>query len=106
MRLENEVFLRQKSFGEHDARDLIASNLEEVERLEKLATNLLALSRFEQDQGLTHMPVVIGEIVDEAVARIAHSKNAAETKFVQEVAAAKVDVNRGEHGGADCDPLG
>jgi len=68
MKLENEVFLRQKQFSEHDARDLIASNLEEVERLERLATNLLALSQYEQG-GLTKQPVKVKQVVEEAVTR-------------------------------------
>jgi signal transduction histidine kinase len=33
MRLENEVFLRQKSFTEQEAREQLHSNLEEVQRL-------------------------------------------------------------------------
>src|SRR3982751_6030620 len=33
MRLENEVFLRQKHFTEEEAREQITSNLEEVQRL-------------------------------------------------------------------------
>ena len=94
MRLENEVFLRQKSFNEQDARDQIASNLEEVERLEKLATNLLALSQYEHVEDVKHVPVVIGEIVDEAVTRIRHTKDAEHVKFAVEVVPAKVDVNR------------
>lgn len=47
IKTENEVFLRQKSFRESDARELIQSNLEEVDRLERLATNLLALTHYE-----------------------------------------------------------
>jgi len=94
MRLENEVFLRQKSFSEQDARDQIASNLEEVERLEKLATNLLALSQYEHAEDMKHVPVVVGEIVDEAVSRIAHTKDAKHVKFAVQVVPAKVDVNR------------
>jgi signal transduction histidine kinase len=46
LRLENEVFLRQKQFSEHEARELIHSNLEEVQRLEGLSTNLLALTQY------------------------------------------------------------
>lgn len=94
MRLENEVFLRQKAFTERDAREQLASNLEEVERLEKLATNLLALSRYEEAAGLSHAPVVVSEIVDEAVARIAHTNDAKHVRFLQQVTPARVDVNR------------
>ncbi len=46
LRLENEVFLRQKHFSESEARQLIGSNLEEVQRLEGLSTNLLALTQY------------------------------------------------------------
>lgn len=92
MRLENEVFLRQKSFTEQDARNQIESNLEEVDRLEKLATNLLALNRYEHGD-ISHKPVVIGDIVSEAVNRVQHDKNAKNIKFKQEVMPAKVDVN-------------
>jgi two-component system sensor histidine kinase CiaH len=46
LRLENEVFLRQKQFTEAEARDLIKSNLEEVQRLEGLSSNLLALTQY------------------------------------------------------------
>ena len=92
MRLENEVFLRQRHFDEKAARTQIASNLEEVDRLERLATNLLALSRYETGE-VSHEPVVIGEVVDEAIARVRRGKMAAKIRFVQEVTAARVDVN-------------
>lgn len=93
MRLENEVFLRQKSFSEQEARDQITSNLEEVDRLEKLASNLLALNQYEQTD-MAHQPVAIGEIVDEAVSRVSRAKLAGGVVFAQHVAPAKVDVNR------------
>ena len=48
MKVENEVFLRQKQFSENEARELIGSNLEEVERLENLSTSLLDLTRYAQ----------------------------------------------------------
>lgn len=48
MRLENEVFLRQKHFTEEEAREQLASNLEEVQRLERLSGNLLALHQYGQ----------------------------------------------------------
>jgi len=93
MRLENEVFLRQKSFSETEAREQIASNLEEVERLEKLATNLLALNRYEYG-GVSHTPNVVNGMVKDAVDRVKRTKDAKKAKFVDEIVAAKVDVNR------------
>jgi signal transduction histidine kinase len=47
LKVENEVFLRQKSFSQHEARELIESNLEEVQRLENLSSNLLTLTHYE-----------------------------------------------------------
>lgn len=46
LRVENEVFLRQKDFTKTEAKELIESNLEEVQRLESLASNLLALTQY------------------------------------------------------------
>lgn len=66
LQLENEVFLRQKHFTEQEARDLINSNLEEVQRLEGLSSNLLALTQYGQTP-LPLKPVPIKRIVDEAV---------------------------------------
>lgn len=52
MRTENEVFLRQPSANSSEAREQIMSNLEEVQRLEQLAANLLALADFEEGKPL------------------------------------------------------
>lgn len=93
MRLENEVFLRQKAFSEQEARDQIASNLEEVERLEKLANNLLALNNYEH-VNMVHKPVAVSDFVDEAVKRISRSRSAKKVKFEVNVKSARVDVNQ------------
>jgi signal transduction histidine kinase len=66
LKLENEVFLRQKHFTEGDARELIASNLEEVQRLEGLSSNLLALTQYGSTP-LTLQPVSIRQITAAAV---------------------------------------
>lgn len=89
MQMENEVFLRQKSFSEAEAREQIASNLEEVQRLESLATNLLSLTQYEQAQ-LKRSAVSIKQVL---AATLTHSAKAMETKHVsveQSVTDAKV----------------
>jgi len=93
IKLENEVFLRQKQFTEAEARALIASNIEEVDRLERLATNLLALNRYEHGN-MTHAPAVVDELIDEALAQISKDKAAKGVRFERAVIPAKVDVNR------------
>lgn len=67
MRLENEVFLRQKHFSESEAREQIESNLEEVQRLERLSGNLLALHQYGQ-AALVRTRLPVKELVDAAVA--------------------------------------
>lgn len=93
MRLENEVFLRQKNFSEKDAREQLASNLEEVERLEKLANNLLALSKYEY-ANMSHEPVNVVEVVHDALARARGNRQAKSVTFSEEVQPAKLDINR------------
>jgi two-component system sensor histidine kinase CiaH len=79
LRLENEVFLRQKSFSQNDARDLIKSNLEEVQRLEGLSSNLLALTQY-GNAPLKMKQVSVRSIVTEAIKLKA--KTAADKKVV------------------------
>jgi len=93
MQLENEVFLRQKHFSEEEARALIASNLEEVDRLQRLAGNLLSLNKYERG-AVSHASVVIGDIVADAIARTKRNREAKKTTFTPDVVAAKVDVDR------------
>jgi two-component system sensor histidine kinase CiaH len=66
LRSENEVFLRQRDFSQEDARDLIQSNLEEVGRLERLATNLLELTQYESAR-LQLARFDVRQVVGEAV---------------------------------------
>jgi two-component system sensor histidine kinase CiaH len=68
MKVENEVFLRQKSFSAGEARELIMSNLEEVERLENLSSSLLDLTRYNQTP-LKLSSLAAEELVSEAVTR-------------------------------------
>ncbi|MET1033349.1 MAG: HAMP domain-containing sensor histidine kinase [Candidatus Saccharimonadales bacterium] len=79
MRLENEVFLRQKHFTEEEGRDQLKSNLEEVQRLERLSNNLLALHQYGQ-AALARTPVAVKKIVEDAVGQI---KMAAAAKKVE-----------------------
>lgn len=67
MRTENEVFLRQKSFTEEQARQLINSNLEEINRLDQLSSNLLAMSKIDDGRPLKLSNVSAGEIKDKAL---------------------------------------
>ncbi len=78
LKLENEVFLRQKHFTEGEARELIESNLEEVQRMEGLSTNLLALTQYGHAT-LKTKPTKIKALVDLAFKQV---EKAAEIKQV------------------------
>lgn len=93
MRLENEVFLRQKHFTEAEGRDQLTSNLEEIQRLERLSNNLLALHQYGQ-AALARAPTAVDQIVDAAIKQ---TKVAAEAKgmaVAAEIIDAKVAVHR------------
>ena len=66
LKAENEVFLHQNKFSEKDARELIESNLEEVQRLSSLSTNLLALTQYE-NASLALSSFDVKDLVNEAV---------------------------------------
>ncbi len=89
LQLENEVFLRQKSFSESSARELIASNLEEVRRLENLANSLLSLTQYE-NAALALGKVQIRAVVEEALTQTHAAFQAKNVHVSQHVAMAKV----------------
>ena len=93
MRLENEVFLRQKHFTEAEGRAQIASNLEDVQRLVRLSNNLLALHQYGQS-ALERTFVVVGHIVDEAIARVQVTADAKKVALKTTVSAANVQVHQ------------
>ncbi|HET7302214.1 MAG TPA: HAMP domain-containing sensor histidine kinase [Candidatus Saccharimonadales bacterium] len=84
MKVENEVFLRQKEFTHDEAREQIQSNLEEVQRLEQLANNLLALAQYDQ-VALDSQPESAKQIVEEAINQVA-------VKIKERNASMKIDV--------------
>lgn len=89
MRIENEVFLRQKSFTQEEAREQIESNLEEVQRLENLSNNLLALTHYGTIT-LKTGPVSPQKLIDEAVERAEHTARAREVTFKKELGAGAI----------------
>lgn len=69
IRAENEVFLRQKSFTVKETRELVSSNLEEVQRLEHLSRDLLALTQYGQTD-LVMSSIKVESLIDDALAQI------------------------------------
>lgn len=93
MRLENEVLLRQKNLTEEEARYQITSNLEEVQRLERLANNLLALHQY-GETALVRTSVPVEQFVNEAVHSVHAAADAKKVAIKQDLAPAHVAVHR------------
>jgi two-component system sensor histidine kinase CiaH len=93
MQLENEVFLRQKHITEAEARDQIASNLEEVQRLERLANNLLALHQYGV-AALQRAPVAAKKIVSAATHSIQTAATLKKVNISQHIQPAQVYVHQ------------
>lgn len=71
MRTEIEVALRAANSNSHDYRDILKSNLEEVQRLEGLTTGLLRLARNDSNgHSYPTVPVSVSSIGDEALQRV------------------------------------
>ena len=69
MRAENEVFLRAKHATPAETRELVQSNLEEIQRLEHLSRDLLALSQYGQVD-LPMTAVTVSSAVKEALSQV------------------------------------
>jgi len=82
MKVENEVFLRQKGFTEKEAREQIESNLEEVQRLEQLATGLLDLAQYDY-ANMELAPVSVAELVNAATQAVQMQADAKHIRFVR-----------------------
>lgn len=93
IRAENEVFLRQKTFTAKETRELVSSNLEEVQRLEHLSRDLLALTQY----GQTDLPkgsISAEGLVDEAVMQIQKAMEARLVKVERHLQPAQVYGNQ------------
>ncbi|HKR82294.1 MAG TPA: HAMP domain-containing sensor histidine kinase [Candidatus Saccharimonadales bacterium] len=89
MQLENEVFLRQKNFTEDEARAQLRSNLEEVQRLEKLSSNLLALTQYGQ-AALAIAKLPASRLIETAIQHSRKTAKVKKVKFVQQIKPGKV----------------
>lgn len=89
MRLENEIFLRQKHFSETDAREQISSNLEEVQRLERLSSNLLALHQYGQ-AALARSAIPAKRVVDESLEQVRVAAKARHVRIKTDLTPARI----------------
>lgn len=79
LKTEIEVAIRSKKITVREARALLKSNLEEVDKIQSLANHLLALSRYENNQVRDRFKkVALSALIDKAVTKLiplARSKN-------------------------------
>ena len=92
IRLENEIFLRHRNFTYAEAKEQIESNLEEIERLEKLSLTLLALHQYGQ-KTLERSAVVVAPIVEEVIRQFDAQAKARKAKYKTSLSAAKVFIH-------------
>jgi signal transduction histidine kinase len=90
MKTENEVFVRQKQFSEDEARYQINSNLEEINHLEQLTSNLLSLANYEKGDRLELTAIKSGAVANTAVDQFNKLYPAAKARVTVDVSAAKI----------------
>lgn len=81
MKSEIEVALRDKKLGSSDAKKLLASNLEEIEKLESLSNALLELARYENKEGKDFQSLLLPEIATKAYGKIEKLADEKEIEF-------------------------
>lgn len=67
LKTEIEVALRDKKLTLKDAKSLLSSNLEDVDKIQKLSNYLLKLNRYEKDDRIPFTSVDLKEVVTKAV---------------------------------------
>jgi two-component system, OmpR family, sensor histidine kinase CiaH len=95
MKAEIEVALRGGSLDEGEIRELLASNLEEIGKLEALSSSLLKLAQYEEAAGRGEVgSLEIGAVLDEAIGRVQRSASAKSITIEAEGAALSVRGDR------------
>lgn len=75
LKTEIEVFLRGKKSKLSDAISLLKSNLEDVNRMQKLSNYLLEVSRYESGRKLSFQKINLADVVGEALGKLKVKKD-------------------------------
>ena len=94
LRSEIEVTLRDKNFSTADAKKLLKSNLEEIERLETLSGALLKLAKLDETNKLDFATLNLDEIVVEAYEKIESLAKKKGVEISAKLTAAKITGDR------------
>ncbi len=95
MQAEVEVALRDKNLSVHEARELLASNLEEVRNLQDLSNGLLALASQDQDH-FAPQSVSVEAVTRQAISRIQKQAEQKDISIQNDVSDLHVLGDRGE----------
>lgn len=93
MKTEIEVALRDKRLDAPDAKKLLQSNLEEVDKMQTLSNYLLSLSRYQNTDSTTSEVVKLKDIVSAAIQKIEHQAKQKDIVIEQDVADATIRGN-------------
>lgn len=81
MRSEIEVNLRDKKLGLKESKKLLASNLEEINKLETLSNALLMLAKYQEELKLDFKKVELSQLIVEAYEKVEKLAEAKSIKF-------------------------
>lgn len=96
IKTEIEVALRDKRLTGKDARDLLESNLEEVDKMKQLTNYLLALSRYEDtNKALTFKSTSIAEVLSRSIKTVRAKAETRQIDITEDIENFTVRANAG-----------
>lgn len=94
MKTENEVALRDKLLTIKDAKKLLASNLEEVDKIQRLSNYLLTLSRYQNTASdLTFEKIRISQVLKHAVDKVSVLAKKKKISIQKEIEDIEIEAN-------------
>lgn len=94
MRSEIEVALRDKNLNLAEARELLSSNLEEVDKLQALSASLLKLAHYDEGTAASEMvDVALAPLVEKTIKKASKLATDRGVKLTQDLAALQVKVD-------------
>ncbi|MDD3887712.1 MAG: HAMP domain-containing sensor histidine kinase [Patescibacteria group bacterium] len=94
MKSEIEVNLRDQNLNLENAKKLLRSNLEEVEKLENLSSSLLKLANYENNKNLAMENVALEDIIAESYLRVERQAKEKQITFENDLKNIKINGNR------------
>ena len=95
LKTEIEVALRDKKLTLPEAKRFLASNLEEVDKMQKLSNYLLTLNKFQSgEESLTFASVNLDDVVKEAVKKVEKMAKVNDINIISKLQPTKVRGNK------------